>query len=255
MDKIDQYIGRIEKVYFFYAAIILLIIGTTLWTYRPGAQKGEGHNLITKSELKAATDIYGEGGELDRKGRRYFREGVISGNRRDIIGASHNFEKAMKYFKKLYDDRAIALTNLNLAYCYRTLKRNQDALNCFEKALLIARNEGYEEIEAGALRGIGIMYYFSVSNDTGLARIENAMDIHRRLGDAEAITDCLIMGALEQDRDPDRAADYFKLALEISMEAGDNRTAQEALRFLKRCADGGRKTIRLANIPLHFKNL
>ena len=189
-------------------------------------------------------------------GKAYFKEGIRSGGRKDIIGASQNFENALKNFEKLNDSRLIAVTNLNLAGCYMILRKNRDSLARFDNVIFISRENGYEKYEAKALRGSSLLFNHLDQHDMGLARMEGALSIHRRLDNKkEELKDNIMMGIMEIKRDSAEAGIHFRRALELSKKIGDPVMELSASSLFKRWRNGETERIRLVWRPPTMENM
>jgi tetratricopeptide (TPR) repeat protein len=167
------------------------------------------------------------------RGKRYFREGIVLALQRDIIGAAGKFEEALQGFEQYNDQKLIAQTNLNLGICYRILRRTRDSLACFEKTLDISRENYFENYEAKALRGIGLLYKHSGRYEDALAYLERALSLHEFIDDKEGeALDCIILGTIEGILQGADALTYFRRALNLSREIGDSELQLKAVRLL-----------------------
>ena len=156
-----------------------------------------------------------------QNGRGYFKEGVILSRHKDFIGAAEKFEEALKNFKRCNHQRSTAVADLNLALCYRMLRRNLDSLAHFEDALGISRENDFEKFEAKALQGIGFVRNSLGQYERALTYLEKALAIHEVNDDKrdQALV-WLMMGVVEANHYTDRAETCFRNALTISREIG-----------------------------------
>jgi len=191
-----------------------------------------------------------------RNGREYFKKGVMLSRRGDMAGAADKFEKALRNFKESSDERSIVMASLNLAICYRILRKNQESLTHFENALNISKKYGYERYEAKALQGIGFIYNTLGLYEMARSRLKEALAMHEDIEDkkGEAL-DWLIMGVIEVNRHGDEAETYFRRALAMSKEVGDRMIQAKARRLLNKWLSRVNDNTPLTNSPPALKTL
>jgi tetratricopeptide (TPR) repeat protein len=165
----------------------------------------------------------------------HFKESLLLSRQGDFSAAALAMELALKNFQECGDRMSIAATRLNLGMCYRFLRKDQFALNCFEGALEISRKEGFEHYEAKALQRIGYIYNHLGLYDNALAYLEEALALHARIQDkrGEAL-DWLIMGIAAQNRDTGMAGNCFSQALAMSRQIGDVMLESRARHLLNK---------------------
>lgn len=173
------------------------------------------------------------------EGKAYFKKGVRLSNRKDIISASHEFEKALIIFKEYEaEDELLALANLNLAVCYRILKRPHDSLTCLEKTIEISNKNGFDAYKAKALRESSRINDDLGQWDKAFNQMNMALVIDEYLGlKKEAILDCIAIGRIAEPRYPNEAEIYFKRALALSEEINDLSIKIEMSTLLNACLD------------------
>lgn len=172
-------------------------------------------------------------------GKKSFEEGVTLGRLGDLKGAAEKFEEALRNLEESNHMKSIALTNLNLAICYQALHKKKDSLACFEKALEISRENGFEKYEAKALQGSGLIYSHLGQYEKALSNLDRALAIHADISDmrGEAM-DWLIMGIIEYNNPAAGAGNCFQQALALSKENGDPFIELKARRLLHRWLRG-----------------
>jgi tetratricopeptide (TPR) repeat protein len=170
-----------------------------------------------------------------QKGRAFFKKGIILTRSGEFSEAAINFHEALKRFERLKDARFTTLTNLNLGLCYRLMGRWQDSLMHLEHALSNSRENQFKKYEAKALQGIGHTYYRQGQFETAFVILDDARYLHSYLNDLRGESlDWLILGAVQQNRDPGQAEICYRKSRTIARQIGDQQLYTKANGMLNR---------------------
>lgn len=190
-----------------------------------------------------------------RQGKKYFREGMIRGHLTDIIGASGHFKKSFLIFSQVNNDRLSTLARMNLAICLRVLKKYPEALMHLDSVINYAVNIEDRRLEAKALREKGIVNYYFVQYESALLDLEGAYFIHMEINKEIVISDCILLGAVENKLNGDEASGYIERAIELSEDITDPLKRYNIRNHLLNIKKGGLMAFKITSIPLDFENM
>lgn len=125
--------------------------------------------------------------------------------------------------KKLQKDIAEALRIQGVTYVMR--RDLENALEYFEKSLLINQEISYKPGIAKSLNNIGIIYMYKGDADGALEYYEQSFELFREINDKQGMADPLnAIGALHFRRgEYDLALDYWQQSLELYTDISDQR--------------------------------
>ncbi len=106
----------------------------------------------------------------------------------DFAGARPDYEAALAIWREIANPAEIANALYNLSFCFTLGGRGLDvdhdtALGLLTEALTLFRSVGDDRGIANAQWGIGVMRYFSGSNEPAADALEEALMLYRRVGD------------------------------------------------------------------------
>jgi predicted ATPase/tRNA A-37 threonylcarbamoyl transferase component Bud32 len=107
-------------------------------------------------------------------------------------------------------------------------------------AAQLAEALGQPEVQADALRGLGVVYWYQGENDSARAQLERGLAIYRTLGYPKGIASCLNnLGIVAiSDAEFETAAPFLEESLTLYRAIGDDRGIASVLNNLGLIADG-----------------
>lgn len=233
---------RLEKIYIFYFIIVIIIV---LILIKPDFVMRYFDN---PSEVSSTNQLSGA-----LKGKEFFNKGITSGNASDIIGASKHFQTALTEFKKLKNRRYSALTEMNLALCYRILKKYPAAKKSLDYVIRYAVKTGNRKLEAKALRGKGIILFYQGQYDPAIQNLEESFFIHKSHDPKAAVSDCLVMAAIQYENNRDKIKEYIDRALLAAGEINDSNLSYSLSAYINSIGEKELIDIKLRPKPPVFE--
>ena len=136
-------------------------------------------------------------------------------------------------------ERRNQLILLEVGKRYYQIGKNDQALNNYERALVIHREVGDRAMEGTTLNNIGAVYRAQGKNDQALNNYERALVIHREVGDraGEGATLNNIGEVYRAQGKYDQALNNYEQALVIAREVGAKPLEEAVLRSIENLPD------------------
>ena len=149
----------------------------------------------------------------------------------DAFDSISDMRQASKYYQQFFalaeavgdqNTQANGLFKIGRLY-YRLDDRHQDALDNYDKAIVLYQSAKNRLGEANTLKAIGDVLQFLKQSQDALNRYETAIDIYRQVGDrlGEANTLQAIGDVLQFLDQRQKALDRYETAIEIYRQVGD----------------------------------
>ena len=131
--------------------------------------------------------------------------------------------EGLEYALSERDSNFVAVFLIEIGYYYLNKGNYQEALNNFNRSILVAKNVGNKKVLSKAYTGLGSVYYALSFYDKALKYHIKSLALKEEMGDAKELPVSYINVGLIYYKidDPDRALEYFDKSLKLRLQKGD----------------------------------
>lgn len=141
----------------------------------------------------------------------------------DYLLALNNFQKSLKYYLVLKDDKNVALCYTCLGDVYKAECNYIKALECYQSSLIISEKSGDKRGTSKSYLSIGVIHRRLNNHQTAIDYYQKSLKIAKEMGDREYIAKCynnigVVYRTLGDYR---KALQYYQLSLKMKIMIKD----------------------------------